>query len=65
MRDVDRVELPEDLSVERDLIGFADWRENPHDVLEHVDVLLKPHGLEIVILMQGDDSYYWRIEPRE
>jgi hypothetical protein len=60
------VKFPDDLDVERDQIGSADWRGSPTEVLDHVDELLKPHGLEIVMLSEGfaTDCHYWRIEPR-
>jgi hypothetical protein len=63
MRSIDNVELPDELSVPEHQVGLADWREPPHEVLDHVDELLKPYGLEVVMLPQGDDAYYWRIEP--
>lgn len=65
MRSIENVELPDDLDVDRDGIGFADWRESPHEVLDHIDAQIRQYGLEVVMLPQGDDSYYWRIERLE
>ena len=60
------VEIPENLSVEDNLIGFADWKESPQGVLDHVDTLLKPYGLEVVMISEGfaTDCFHWRIERR-
>lgn len=53
-------DLPEDDRTSR----IADWKEGPADVLESVDDLLKPHGLEIVLLDTRSDYYRFRVEKR-
>ncbi|MGF3027845.1 hypothetical protein ACQVP2_34265 [Methylobacterium aquaticum] len=41
----------------------CDWREAPDGVLSSVSFLLKPYGLEVVMMTTGDDSYAFRIAP--
>ena len=43
-------------------VQMVDWKDNPADTLEALDVLLKPHGLEVVLLDVGDDAYHFKIE---
>lgn len=46
------------------LIKCADHRESIDEVLADLDEQLKPHGLEIVQIEMGGDTYYWSIEQR-
>lgn len=45
-------------------IGWADWKENPNSVLEEVDRLLEPLGLEVVIFTIDGDDYRFSIWKR-
>jgi hypothetical protein len=45
-------------------IRFADHRASPHDVLEEIDSLLAPFGLEIWTFDQDSDEYEFAIAPR-
>ena len=42
--------------------AIIDWKEAPHEVLDAVDVLLKPHDLEVVQYFTDSDCYWFRIE---
>lgn len=42
---------------------LADWKESPANVLESVDHLLAPHGLEVIVYAPGD-TYHFAIQPR-
>lgn len=41
------------------------WDDSPKTVLEMVDELLAPHGLEIVRFETGADDYLFQIKKRE
>lgn len=41
--------------------AFADWKDAPGVVLDAVDDLLEAHGLEIVLLDTGSDTYAFRV----
>jgi hypothetical protein len=43
----------------------TDWKENPESVLDSVDYLLKPFGLEVVMYETHADDYVWEIAKRE
>jgi len=43
----------------------VDWKEKPGEVLESVDDLLKPFGLEVVMRDAQDDSYHFKILKKE
>ena len=51
-------------AIDDETVQIVDWKESPASVLEAVDFLLKRHGLEVVQLETGDDSYTFRIEKR-
>jgi hypothetical protein len=42
----------------------VDWKESPQSVLESVDLLLNPFGLEVVIFDTGSDEYDFLITPK-
>ncbi len=44
--------------------AIVDWKESPSDVLDAIDILLKPHDLEIVQYETDSDCYWFRIDPR-
>ena len=44
--------------------ALIDWKDAPETVLEHVDYLLKDHGLEVVQYDTGADYHLVRIEQR-
>ena len=44
--------------------GVADWAETPDEVLEAVDKLLAPYGLEVVYLETPDDAHCFLVERR-
>lgn len=46
-------------------LGYNDWKDSPSDVLDRVDELLRPYGLEVVMLDTGSDDYQYRIAKRE
>lgn len=46
-------------------IGWADWKESPENVLDVIDGLLEPYGLEVVLFDIGDDNYFFKIEKRQ
>lgn len=48
---------PDDETVRR-----VDWKAAPHDVLEALDGLLSPHGLEVVNYDTGGDEYAFKVE---
>ena len=43
----------------------VDWKEKPGEVLESVDDLLKPFGLEVVMRDAQDDSFHFKILKKE
>lgn len=43
-------------------VQTVDWKDNPAETLEAIDLLLKPLGLEVVLLDVGDDAYHFKIE---
>ena len=43
----------------------VDWKEKPGEVLEYVDDLLKPFGLEVVMRDAQDDSFHFKILKKE
>jgi len=45
--------------------AFADWKASPAEVLKSVDEQLKAHGLQVMLLEDGSDTYAWRIELRQ
>jgi len=47
------------------VLGTADWRESPHNLLVTIDEQLQKLGLEIVQFETGSDEYAWRIEPKK
>ncbi len=65
MRHLQKTKCPDDVRVlPRGMIGGRDWKETPADVLQIVDEQLEEHGLEVVIVKLGDETYVWRIEKR-
>lgn len=47
-----------------DNVGGADWKESVATVLDVIDGLLEPHGLEIVQFDTGADDYAFKVENR-
>jgi hypothetical protein len=45
--------------------AIVDWKESPHTVLDIVDDLLKPLGLEIIQYDTDTDCYWFRIGKKE
>jgi hypothetical protein len=45
-------------------LGTCDWKAAPADVLEQIDKLLKPHGLEVVLFEARGDEYEFTITAR-
>jgi len=43
----------------------VDWKEKPGEVLEYVDDLLKPFGLEVIMRDAQDDSFHFKILKKE
>jgi hypothetical protein len=43
----------------------ADWKEAPHAVLDTIDKLLAPFGLEVVMTDSDSDTYHFTVERRE
>ena len=39
-------------------VGYVSWKGSPWDVLEEVDELLKPFGLEVVQIGAGSDCFW-------
>jgi len=54
-----------DISEGDPAVGYADWKERPTTVLEAVDRLLDPFGLEVVEFDTGGDWHEFRIEKRK
>lgn len=42
----------------------ADWKDAADVVLEAVDQLLAPHGLEVVVSDDRSDTYHFKIDQR-
>lgn len=47
-----------------DNIGHADWKDSIATVLDVIDGLLEPHGLEVVTYDTNADDYAFKIEKR-
>ena len=45
--------------------AIEDFKAQPNEVLESVDDLLKPFGLEVVMLDAQDDSFRFKILKKE
>jgi len=43
----------------------VDWSDSPEAVLRAVNSQLSKHGLQVVLIEAGDDSYEWFIAPRQ
>lgn len=50
---------PDDEDLER-----VDWKDSPMVVLEAVDRLLAPRGLEVVLTDSQSDTYHFKIDQR-
>ena len=45
-------------------VAYADWKGSVGNVLKSVDKQLEEHGLEVVQIENGGDTYEWYIQPR-
>lgn len=41
----------------------VDWKDPPVEVIRTVNLLLKKHNLDLEILEDGSDAYWFRIKP--
>lgn len=42
----------------------VDWKQASPEVFEAIDKQLKPHGLELVMGMMGDDQFWFKVAKR-
>jgi len=54
-----------DILLDDESFEVVDWKEKPGEVLESVDNILKPFGLEVIMRDAQDDSFHFKIGRRE
>lgn len=54
--------VDEDDHLEEQKFAMSDWKDSPGVVLDKLDEILKPFGLEVVLADRDSDSYDWKVD---